>query len=141
MEENETNKKIVGLTSTIVVGIFLGIVIILMITLLTMNLKEALEQFNASTQEAVDGSEDPAAATLVVAFAGIFGIAAIFLIHYFMVFFPFIIALILLIPVIKNVKHADNKGIKITNFVYLGLLSASLITCIIKFVLFSQGIA
>lgn len=141
MENIDTKKKIIGLPATIVAGIFLSIALLFAIIALTMNLKVAFEQYSASVQETVNESEDPSGAGVAMAFASIFGAMAILIIHYFVIVIPFIITLIMLIPVIKTLKKADLKAIRIINFVYLGLIIAIGSLCILKFILYVTGVA
>ena len=136
MENVDTKKKIKGLPSTIVAGIFISISLIFAIILLCMNLKGAEEAYMEAVQESTDSSEDPAAAAIAAGFAGMFGLMFIIVGHYLMVIIPFVISHFMLIPVIKNLKHTDNKAIKIINFVYLGLIVAIVLVCLIKFILF-----
>ena len=140
MENVDTKKKIIGLPSTIVAGIFLSIALIFAILLLNMNLQAALAQLAESTQESVDNSENQAGAAIGMSFAIMFGSLALIAVHYIVVFIPFIIVHIMFIFVMKNIKHADNKAIRIINFVYLGLIVAISVLCIIKFILFVTNV-
>ena len=137
MENVDTKKKINGLPSTIVAGIFLTISILFVILLLTMNLKAAEEAYMESLKESSSEQTENAGETVIVlTLVGGIGLLAIFIAYYAVVFIPFIIAHFMLIPVIKNLKRTDNKAIKIINFVYLGLIGAIAIICIVKFILF-----
>ena len=137
MENVDTKKKINGLPSTIVAGIFLTISILFVILLLTMNLKEAEEAYMESLKESSSEQTENAGETVIVlTLVGGIGLLAIFIAYYAVVFIPFVIAHFMLIPVIKNLKRTDNKAIKIINFVYLGLIAAIAIICIVKFILF-----
>ena len=142
MENVDTKKRINGLPSTIVAGIFLTIAVAFTILLLFMNLKIAVDEYVASVQESANENSENAGEMIIVAtlFAG-FGLLAIYILFYAVVFIPFIIAHFCLIPVIKNLKRADNKTIRTINFVYLGLIASIHCFLIVKFVLFAAGIA
>ena len=140
MENVETKKKIIGLPSTIVAGIFLSIALIFAILLLTMNLQAALKELAEATQESVNSNENQAGAAIGMSFAVMFGALVLFIVYYGVVIIPFIIVNIMLIFVIKNLKHADVKAIRIINFVYLGLIIAINVICIIKFILFITNV-
>ena len=137
MENVDTKKKIKGLPSTIVAGIFITIAVALAILLLFMNLKAAEESYMASVQEgASENNDNPGGQAIAVGIAGMFGLLFILLLYYGVVAVTFLISHIMLIPVIKNLKHTDNKVIRIINFVYLGIIVTIAIICIIKFILF-----
>ena len=68
------------------------------------------------------------------------GLLFIIILYYGVVVIPFVISHIMLIPVIKNLKHTDNQVIKIINFVYLGLIVTIAIICILKFILFATQV-
>ena len=140
MENVETKKKIIGLPSTIVAGIFLSFALIFAILLLTMNLQAALKELAEATQESVNNNENQAGAAIGMSFAVMFGALVLFIVYYGVVIIPFVIVNIMLIFVIKNLKHADVKAIRIINFVYLGLIIAINVICIIKFVLFITNV-
>ena len=141
MENVDTKKRINGLPSTIVAGIFLTIAVAFTILLLFMNLKIAVDEYVASVQESANENSENAGEMIIVAtlFAG-FGLLAIYILFYAVVFIPFIIAHFCLIPVIKNLKHTDNQVIKIINFVYLGLIITIAVICILKFILFATQV-
>ena len=142
MENVDTKKRINGLPSTIVAGIFLSFAILFVILLLTMNLKVAVDEYIASVQDSANENSENAGEMIIVVtlFAG-FGLLAIYILYYAMVFVPFIIASICFIPAMKNVRRTDNKVIKIINFVYLGLVATIVTISIIKFILFATGVA
>lgn len=140
MENVETKKKIIGLPSTIVAGIFLSFALIFAILLLTMNLQAALKELAEATQESVNSNENQAGAAIGMSFAVMFGALVLFIVYYGVVIIPFIIVNIMLIFVIKNLKHADVKAIRIISFVYLGLIIAINVICIIKFILFITNV-
>ena len=136
MENVDTKKKIKGLPSTIVAGIFLTIAVGLAILLFFMNLTETEQAYMESVKEGANSEENPAGAAVAVGVAGMFGLMFIIILYYGVVVVTFFISHIMLIPVIKNLKHTDNKVIRIINFVYLGIIVTIAIICIIKFILF-----
>ena len=141
MENVDTKKKIKGLPSTIVAGIFITIAVALAILLLFMNLKAAEESYMASVQEgASENNDNPGGQAIAVGTAGMFGLLFILLLYYGVVAVTFLISHIMLIPVIKNLKHTDNQVIKIINFVYLGLIVTIALICILKFILFATQV-
>lgn len=141
MENVDTKKRIKGLPSTIVAGIFLTIAVAFAILLLFMNLKAAEEAYMASVQEgAAENNDNPGGQAIAVGVAGMFGLLFIIILYYGVVVVPFVISHIMLIPVIKNLKHTDNQVIKIVNFVYLGLIVTIAIICILKFILFATQV-
>ena len=141
MENVDTKKKIKGLPSTIVAGIFITIAVALAILLLFMNLKAAEESYMASVQEgASENNDNPGGQAIAVGIAGMFGLLFILLLYYGVVAVTFLISHIMLIPVIKNLKHMDNQVIKIINFVYLGLIVTIALICILKFILFATQV-
>ena len=141
MENVDTKKRIKGLPSTIVAGIFLTIAVAFAILLLFMNLKAAEEAYMASVQEsASENNDNPGGQAIAVGVAGMFGLLFIIILYYGVVVIPFVISHIMLIPVIKNLKHTDNQVIKIINFVYLGLIVTIAIICILKFILFATQV-
>lgn len=141
MENVDTKKRIKGLPSTIVAGIFLTIAVAFAILLLFMNLKAAEEAYMASVQEgAAENNDNPGGQAIAVGVAGMFGLLFIIILYYGVVVVPFVISHIMLIPVIKNLKHTDNQVIKIINFVYLGLIVTIAIICILKFILFATQV-
>ena len=142
MENVETKKKIIGLPSTIVAGIFITISLFFVIISLTMNLKVAIEQYTASVQETANENSENAGEMIIVAslVAGI-GLLAILIVYYGVIAIPFITVSFCLIPVIKNLKRADVTAIRVINYVYLGLIAASHIICITKFILYAIGVA
>ena len=105
-----------------------------------MNLQAALAKLAESTQESIDNSENQAGAAIGMSFAIMFGSLALIAVYYMVVIIPFIIVHIMFIFVMKNIKHADNKAIRIINFVYLGLIVAISLLCIIKFILFVTNV-
>lgn len=136
MENVDTKKKIKGLPSTIVAGIFLTIAVGLAILLLFMNLTETEQAYMESVKEGANSEENPAGSAVAVGVAGMFGLMFIIILYYGVVVVTFFISHIMLIPVIKNLKHTDNNVIRIINFVYLGIIVTIAIICIIKFILF-----
>ena len=142
MENVDTKKKIIGLPSTIVAGIFIAIALFFAISLIWLNLKEAIESYMQSAQESASENEENVGEMIIVTalVAGI-GVLAILIFHYGMVLIPLMITSFCLIPVIKNLKRADNKTIRIINFVYLGLIASIHCFLIVKFVLFAAGVA
>ena len=141
MENVDTKKRIKGLPSTIVAGIFLTIAVAFAILLLFMNLKAAEEAYMASVQEgAAENNDNPGGQAIAVGVAGMFGLLFIIILYYGVVVIPFVISHIMLIPFIKNLKHTDNQVIKIINFVYLGLIVTIAIICILKFILFATQV-
>ena len=141
MENVDTKKRIKGLPSTIVAGIFISIAVAFAILLLFMNLKEAEEAFMASVEEgASENNDNPGGQAIAVGVAGMFGLMFIVIAYYAVVIIPFVISHIMLIPVIKNLKHTDNQVIKIINFVYLGLIVTVAIICILKLILFTTQV-
>ena len=141
MENVDTKKRIKGLPSTIVAGIFISIAVAFAILLLFMNLKEAEEAFMASVEEgASENNDNPGGQAIAVGVAGMFGLMFIVITYYAVVIIPFVISHIMLILVIKNLKHTDNQVIKIINFVYLGLIVTVAIICILKFILFTAQV-
>ena len=141
MENVDTKKRIKGLPSTIVAGIFLTIAVAFAILLLFMNLKAAEEAYMASVQEgAAENNDNPGGQAIAVGVAGMFGLLFIIILYYGVVVIPFVISHIMLIPVIKNLKHTDNQVIRIINFVYLGLIVTIAIICILKFILFATQV-
>ena len=134
--DNKDDKKINGLTSTIVVGIFIAIALYFAILSLTMNLQVAIQEYFASASES--SSEEANQGEMIIVYsliAGI-GVLAILIVHYFVVLAPFIISLSCVYSVIKNVRFSDNKVIRIINIVYLGLLGAIVTICTVKFILY-----
>ena len=134
--DNKDDKKINGLTSTIVVGIFIAIALYFAILSLTMNLQVAIQEYFASASES--SSEEANQGEMIIVYsliAGI-GVLAILIVHYFVVLAPFIISLSCVYSVIKNVRFSDNKVIRIINFVYLGLLGVIVTICTVKFILY-----
>ena len=134
--DNKDDKKINGLTSTIVVGIFIAIALYFAILSLTMNLQAAIQEYFASASEA--SSEETNQGEMIIVYsliAGI-GVLAILIVHYFVIIAPFIISASCVYSVTKNIRFSDNKVIRIINFVYLGLLGVIVTICTVKFILY-----
>ena len=134
--DNKDDKKINGLASTIVVGIFIVIALYFAILSLTMNLQVAIQEYFASASEA--SSEEANQGEMIIVYsliAGI-GVLAILIVHYFVIIAPFIISLSCVYSVTKNIRFSDNKVIRIINFVYLGLLGVIVTICTVKFILY-----
>ena len=134
--DNKDDKKINGLTSTIVVGVFIAIALYFAILSLTMNLQAAIQEYFASASEA--SSEEANQGEMIIVYsliAGI-GVLAILIVHYFVIIAPFIISASCVYSVIKNVRFSNNKVIRIINFVYLGLLGVIVTICTVKFILY-----
>lgn len=134
--ENEDSKKINGLTSTIVVGIFIAIALYFAILSLTMNLQVAIQEYFASASEASSEETNQGEMIIVYTLFASIGVLAILIIHYFVVLAPFIISASCVYSVIKNVRFSNNKVIRIINFVYLGLLGVIVTICTVKFILY-----
>ena len=134
--DNKDDKKINGLTSTIVVGIFIAIALYFAILSLTMNLQAAIQEYFASASEASSEVESQGEMIIVYTLFASIGVLAILIVHYFVVLAPFIISLSCIYSVIKNVRFSDNKVIRIINFVYLGLLGVIVTICTVKFILY-----
>ena len=139
--DNKGDRKINGLTSTIVVGIFIAIALYFAILSLTMNLQVAIQEYFASASES--SSEEANQGEMIIVYsliAGI-GVLAILIVHYFVIIAPFIISLSCVYSVTKNIRFSDNKVIRIINFVYLGLLGVVVTICTVKFILYVACIA
>lgn len=134
-------KKIDGLVSTIIAGIFLLISIFIVINLIPLNLKQELAAYAESVKNSSEENTENAGEMIIVTglVAGIGGLAII-LFFYSMAIIPIIPSIIFLLLAIKNIKK-DNKAIKVINIIYIILFSLILITCITKIVLFATGIA
>ena len=139
--ENEDSKKINGLTSTIVVGIFIAIALYFAILSLTMNLQVAIQEYFASASESSSEAESQGEMIIVYTLIASVGVLAILIIHYFVIIAPFIISISCVYSVTKNVRFSNNKVIRIINFVYLGLLCVIVTICTVKFILYIAGIA
>ena len=136
MENIDTKKKIIGLLSTIVVGIFIAIALYFTILSLTMNLQLAIQEYFASASEASLEETYQGEMILVYFYIAGIGVLAILIVHYFVILVPFVISVSCVYSVIKNVRFSDNKVIKIINFVYLGLLGVIVTICTVKFILY-----
>ena len=134
--DNKNDKKINGLTSTIVVGIFIAIALYFAVLSLTMNLQAAIQEYFASASEASSEVESQGEMIIVYSLIAGIGVLAILIVHYFVVLAPFIISLSCVYSVTKNIRFSDNKVIRIINFVYLGLLGVIVTICTVKFILY-----
>ena len=134
--DNKDDKKINGLTSTIVVGIFIAIALYFAVLSLTMNLQAAIQEYFASASEASSEVESQGEMIIVYTLFASIGVLAILIVHYFVILAPFVISVSCVYSVIKNVRFSDNRVIRIINFVYLGLLGVIVTICTVKFILY-----
>ncbi len=111
------------ITSTIIIGIFMVVTIILIGTLYPVSWK--------ALTDAVNGESG-------AVFIAFFGALAIVLVMG-LIIVSAVVQIILLLFSIAN-KKSTIKGIRITSFVFDGLLSASIIAAVVKIILLACGI-
>ena len=123
--ENQVQAKR-RVTSTVVIGIFLTLMVGYCLAMLPIDLNEMLANMESS------GSGAGAAAGQAI--GGFFLALVVIMLH--AGFFACIAGVAITTPfAILNVKHAFLKPVKITNIVYLGLEALVLATSIVKLVL------
>ncbi len=122
------------IASTIVIGIFLLIGMIIAISLSPVTwqaVKEAADEAKNSS----DNAAGQVAGASAVAFAGALGIVLVMIIYGIVT-----IAMGICLPfAIKN-RKSTLKPIRIISYVYDGLIGATLILCIVKLILFIAGV-
>ena len=125
-----------GLTSSIVISIFLTIMLLMVLFLATNSFKEALDDFTQSTQEQTQDNPGAGIAIVFVVLAA--GLALVMLFIIPMAFI--LVASSILLPIsIKN-RKSDTKWIKILSYVFDGLLAGCIVFDVIKFILIRIGI-
>ena len=116
------------LVSTIIMGSFLLIMLAITIILLPLDLKAAMDSLKEST---ADGDAGTAIGSI---FAALFIALGVFMFH--LAFIVFIIAGgVMLIFIIKNIKKAYLKQIRIANWVLFGVDILIMLVSIVKIVL------
>ena len=125
-----------GLTSSIVISIFLTIMLLMVFFLATNSFSETMEGFGESVQEQTE--ENPGAYMALT-----FGVIAVGLALIILFIIPMAFILVtssILLPIsIKN-RKSDAKWIRILSYVFDGLLASCIIFDVVKFILIRIGI-
>ena len=127
------NKK--GLTSTIVMGIFIAITIVFVVLLLNYNLHEEMQKFVDGVKETQDNSEETGKAVIATVFVAGIGGMVIVIVAFLLIIVCATPAIIMLPFSIKN-RHLENETFRIFSYVYDVILSSILVICIVKLILF-----
>ena len=134
-----SQKKLKGLTSTIVLGILLIVALFFAKLLFSVNLSEGWGDYGQSLQGMSSDFENAGEIGLVLVLVAAMGALAIAIISYLIAFLTFLSSSIPLIFSIKNYR-LENKLLKVVNVVYSALFSAISLFAQIKVILFFTGI-
>ena len=124
-----------GITSTVVLGIFLVICVFFIIRLVPVNLAEQLKTY--SEQSAESGPDTEEMGEMIIVYSLVLGIGALSIIigAHFIAAVPLVISAICL-PFALNNRRSDSKAIKVINIGYAVVFSAVVVTSVVKIILF-----
>jgi flagellar biosynthesis protein FlhB len=134
-----SRKKVKGLVSTIILGVCLLLALFFASRLLSVNLREALEQMSQSAENSAGSFENSGEMELVYLLTAGIGVLAATLAAYIIAFMTLISCAVPLIFSIKNIK-SDVRAIKIINIIYTVLFSSGALLSLIKMILFFLGL-
>lgn len=124
-----------GITSTVILGIFLVICVFFIIRLVPVNLAEQLKTY--SEQSAESGPDTEEMGEMIIVYSLVLGIGALSIIigAHFIAAVPLVISAICL-PFALNNRRSDSKAIKVINIGYAVVFSAVVVTSVVKIILF-----
>jgi flagellar biosynthesis protein FlhB len=130
-----SRKKVKGLVSTIILGVCLLLALFFASRLLSVNLREALEQMSQSASNPAGSLENAGEMELIYLLAASIGVLAVTIAAYIIAIMTLTSCAVPLIFSIKNIR-AKNKAIKIINIVYTVLFSSGVLLSLTKMLLF-----
>ena len=128
-EANHGKKRIV---STVIMGILILIMLTYTLIMLPVDLKQTINQIMESSKENAGESSSEQAGAVIGGVIGAFFAALLVILLHAGFFICIIGGGVLIIFIVKNIKKAYLKQVKIVNWVYVGLLAFIIITAIVK---------